>query len=558
MTTATATELHSSPSLAQTATHAASTRLIWILAIQIPSIVALGWFLWARPHYQFFPIAVLGAVLLAWTRLRDEVSFRPGRKSTILILLSSSLVLQTGALLIHSYWLIGISLPISLTAFLYAVGNWSFVRRCWPSLGLLVMVVPPPFGLDLEMVAGLRTLTANLGSHAMNTIGLLNLRNGNVITVGERDLFVEEACSGVNSLLSSLCCVLIWSGLTRSHWAVTLVLFGAAFFWLLIANVLRVTLVATSLHWWGVDLSSGWQHDTLGVCTFVLGLFMTWSTAQLLFFAGRRHPFYDDKKTPKTIVPGARELPWPRVPLSSPGGMLIFSAATLVTFSFVVLYRDDFIDWDAGRSELIVDRLGELVQDDLPGDIQGLRIEEFKTEKRGRASTSGEHSRTWRGIARSTRFLAAVDYPFDDWHELTNCYRGQGWEIVSSKDVASPNDAETTIKEVFMKREGYQTGYLLFALFDANGTTIPSNSTSNSFWLRPGSLLGQLAGRGRPEKTVPSYQVQTLVVGSDEPDPVTRQTAKELFKRACGAARSRLTEGNAPHSFAERGVDAAR
>ena len=40
--------------------------------------------LWGRPHYQFFPLALIGAAFLAWTRLKEVPRpFVPDRKSVV-------------------------------------------------------------------------------------------------------------------------------------------------------------------------------------------------------------------------------------------------------------------------------------------------------------------------------------------------------------------------------------------------------------------------------------------------------------------------------------------
>src|SRR4051812_8779944 len=44
----------------------------------LPLLVAHGRQLWLRPHYQFFPLALVGAAVLAWPVLKDGPRSRPG------------------------------------------------------------------------------------------------------------------------------------------------------------------------------------------------------------------------------------------------------------------------------------------------------------------------------------------------------------------------------------------------------------------------------------------------------------------------------------------------
>src|ERR1017187_193574 len=62
--------------------------------------------LWGRPHYQFFPLALIGAAFLAWTRLKEVPRpFVPGRASWTALLLAASFFFLVAATLYWSPWL---------------------------------------------------------------------------------------------------------------------------------------------------------------------------------------------------------------------------------------------------------------------------------------------------------------------------------------------------------------------------------------------------------------------------------------------------------------------
>ena len=104
-------------------------------------------------------------------------------------------------------------------------------------------------------------------------------------------------------------------------------------------------------------------------------------------------------------------------------------------------------------------------------------------------------------------------------------------------DVPSPNDDGTTIREIEMKRPGFQSGYLLYTLFDARGTPKSSSGGVIQSWARPDSLLGRLVGIPAPIKgETTTYQVQVFLTGSGEPEAEVRLAARELFKAVSAAA----------------------
>ena len=533
-------EIDSSSVPVQQAERSPSMKIAWVLAAQVPLLIVYGCHLWDRPHYQFFPLAVVAAGWLAVQRMREAADFKPGKQRTIQFLLFGSFLLQIAALVIHSYWLIGISLPISLSALLYAAGGWRLTYRCWPSLALLVLCIPPPYALDNRLVTGLRSLTSTLGSDALNAIKLPHLRNGNIFEVGGRELFVEDACSGINSLFSSICCVLVYAALIRMHWITTLILSAAAVFWLLAANVLRVALVAIGISWLDLDLTSGLAHEALGVGTFALGLFLTWSTAQFMLFFLRPHPAYVVKPMRTGMAQG--RIPSPAVPLSKTASRLLLGATAMVALFFVAVYRND-LGSNFQYDDRIADRLNHLAEGDLPV-AKSWTVNEFKIDHRDMDSAFGEHSRIWKVRIASFNADASVDFPFKGHHDLTICYTSHGWDLDRSNDIPSPLGDGGTVREVVMKRSGFQTAYLLFGLYDAAGQMVsPPPEFTGGFWARRDALFVRLAGQGRaPPRKTTTYQVQVLLTGFGEPDAEVRRTAAELFKATYGAATARVTE----------------
>src|SRR5439155_1376873 len=89
--------------------------------------------------------------------------------------------------------------PLALPAALpQAAGGRKLVRAVLPAIVLLLLVIPPPFGLDNRLVNGLQTLTSKCGNYILDYLGVLHLPSGNLIEVAGKRYFVEEACSGIN------------------------------------------------------------------------------------------------------------------------------------------------------------------------------------------------------------------------------------------------------------------------------------------------------------------------------------------------------------------------
>ena len=100
----------------------------------------------------------------------------------------------------------------------------------------------------------------------------------------DRHLFVEEACSGIVSLLSIIaCCAIlaVWQNRPAPH-AILLTVSGML--WAGILNVFRITILAIGLDRLGIDLSEGWRHEALGLVLFSGTLALSFCTDRLLLF----------------------------------------------------------------------------------------------------------------------------------------------------------------------------------------------------------------------------------------------------------------------------------
>ncbi len=254
------------------------------LAAHLPLLILHAQQIWMRPHYQFFPLVLLGAAVLAFLRLRDLGPLTPAPAPRAWPLLGAAWILLAAAELLYSSWLGTTAALAALAALLYALGGARLFRAALPAWLLLWLAVPPPFELDRQLILWLQSLTARWASAALDVVGVYHVMAGNVVEVGGRRLLVEEACSGVNSLFSTLACTLFYVFFVRRPPVRAVLLLAAAVGWVLAANVVRVAAIAFLAARWGIDLSEGWRHETLGAGLFVAVLGLVWSTDRLLLF----------------------------------------------------------------------------------------------------------------------------------------------------------------------------------------------------------------------------------------------------------------------------------
>jgi exosortase len=491
----------------------------------LPLLVAHLRQLWLRPHYGFLPFVLLGAAVLAVVRLRGPLTrAAPPRGTTALA--AAAWVLLVAAELLYSPWLGAVAALTALAAAALGAGGVPLLRRLGPCLAMLALLVPPPFELDRSLILALQRLTTAWAGLVLDYLGVPHVLAGNVVEINGRRLLVEEACSGINSLLPTLACSLFFVLLVRRPPVRAALLVAAAVAWALTANMARVVVVASLSASHGLDLTTGRRHEAVGFVLFGVVLALVWSTDKLLEFLAAPTGAPMSASDPCVVAPPPR--PW--------------FAAWPVALAFLAVPALHF--WAYGRADArewpaAADAVAALDADALPACCALWERQGFTTETRDPGSSYGETSRAWTYRHGADVATASLDYPFPDWHDLTRCYTSQGWVIDEETvhDAAGAGDVPGGYVEVKLSQPAYQCGYLLFCQFDGRGRPLPPRHGGARLALsRHESALRQLGQlvRGSPaappdEPGGPVYQFQLLWEGSAPPTPVQQQQARVLF-----------------------------
>lgn len=162
--------------------------------------------------------------------------------------------------------------------------NWSAVV----AIGLWCLSAPIPPGSSSRLTLGLQLAVTEYVLRALHLLGIAAERHGNIIELATTSVGVEEACSGIRSLISCVFAGLFFSAtLVRRAWARALII-GLAAPIAIAMNFVRsltLTLLANS----GVDISGRW-HDVTGYAVLAITAALLAGLALLLEAHAKRHP----------------------------------------------------------------------------------------------------------------------------------------------------------------------------------------------------------------------------------------------------------------------------
>ena len=149
-------------------------------------------------------------------------------------------------------------------------------------LGFLFLMVPLPESL-LNMIAfPLQLIAANAAVSSLHWIGIPALLEGNIIHLAQTELFVEQACSGIRSLMSLITLSILFAHFFQRRALERAVLVASTIPIAIAVNALRVSLTGILAHAYGEEVATGAIHDLEGVLTFGVAFGLLMLEARLL------------------------------------------------------------------------------------------------------------------------------------------------------------------------------------------------------------------------------------------------------------------------------------
>lgn len=473
--------------------------------------------LWQRPYYQFFPMALAGAVLLAKRGLEElPRPLRPGAPLLTILLLAASFILLALGLLLWSPWLAGIAALLCVAGLAWGSGGWRALQAVFPTLLLLCTFIPPPLALDARLMVALRGLAVQWSSRLLDFLGVVHSLSGNVIDLPQRQLLVEEACSGINSVLLTLAtCVFFIFWRRRSLWRL-LICLPFVFAGVLLGNVVRICFGAWLQFYYHHDILSGWRHETVGLILLVGYVALIVSLDELMEFL--THPV----QPAPPVAPPAVVAPRPAVAAAMAPAWMLTVAATFALLGAVTLgvklHAQKKHYHLAGHTVLPA-----TTTFNLPPQVGGWKRLDAASPFH-KAQTQGINSQSWNYQNGELVASVAIDYPFLGYHDVRECYSLIGWSIDQSTretSLGGPGEpAGIPHLAVEMSREPVSHASLWFSTVDEEGN-----------WLERPAVAKGLLERWQltDQPLTSSYRVQLLVAGYAPLTTTEREQARQLF-----------------------------
>lgn len=492
-----------------------SLRNLWCVILLAfgfaPLVIIFLLDLWRQPEYQFFPEAVAAAAYFAWTRNR-EVS-RPlvsGQPVLTVFLMAASLAILLLGLAIWSPWLGAVSSLMAGVGVAWWFGGWAMLRAMTPAFVMLAVIIPPPLGLEVQLGLFLRSMATTLSSHTLHLLGVTHSVEGHVIALPGQKLLVEEACSGINSLMFITAFSLFYMLWRRRQIWCYAILIPAAIAMVVMGNVVRISLGAWLRYHDGLDILTGWKHEWLSIILVVIYIALVIGMEHIL---PRRRASLQE--TPAGNIPYGQTL--------GKRPSIRWAWAAGCVFAILGLFGV-FRAWEKSREGIEPLRMARSGLRDnasfqMPGKIGNWIRLESGSPTVNKIESLGLSTLIWTYETREMRAVVALDYPISGYHDVAGCYINAGWTIERKEYIAPQTDKPDRI-EIEMKKPAGNHGTLWFATMNEQGRRVDEAAPDRNF-------IGRFVNLGAPRET--TYRIQLLIVGTKPLDSHGRAEAEKLF-----------------------------
>ncbi len=252
--------------------------------LAIPTIARLGREVWTREIGAHGPIVLATGAWLLWSASPGMRSTaRPAPAWAVVLVALPCLALYAFGRAFDFISLEGLGLYGEMLAMALSLVGFRTMAKNWFPFVYLAFLVPPPGWVIDRFTAPLRTFVSYVSTTGLQAAGIPIVREGVTLIVAQYQLLVEDACSGMNSIIGLTAISLFYIYLMHrasGRYALMLVLCVVPI--AIAANIIRITVLVLITYHYGDAAAQGFLHMTAGSVLFICALLLIFGLDKML------------------------------------------------------------------------------------------------------------------------------------------------------------------------------------------------------------------------------------------------------------------------------------
>ena len=248
--------------------------LFGFLALALPSVWSLSQTLWKGEDQEHGPILLAIVLWLFWRIANTKSVFTKKPQAWIgfiLVIFSAFIYIIGRSQEIYAFE-IGAFIPL-IIGIMITLHGVTFVKKYWFPLLFLVFLIPLPAFITDWLTSGLKNHISYWAEVILYQLDYPVSRSGVILYVGQYQLLVADACSGMNSLFSLIAVGILYVYLNgdifeKRSFVLLISIVPIAF----VANVIRVLTLILVTYYYGDEAGQGFIHSFAGIAVFATSL----------------------------------------------------------------------------------------------------------------------------------------------------------------------------------------------------------------------------------------------------------------------------------------------
>jgi exosortase D (VPLPA-CTERM-specific) len=377
--------------------------------------------------HGFIVVALVPLFLWGRRNLILQLSSRRTWPGVVLVVVAQ--LLGIVANLAESYYAEQLAVVMTVLGLLIAAFGTGPIRLFAPMAALLVLAVPLPYTLQAMLTLKLQLLSTSIGTGIIDALGIPVFVEGNIVDLGDYQLQVAEACSGLRYLFPLLCIGLVIAVLYRAPAWKRAVLVVSAVPLTVLINGARIAVTGVLVNAFGNAAATGFLHWFEGYVIF--GLAASILLLEIVLLQGFRFTFRDIdplfQSTPTATARAPMRLTVSRAlaVFACAGGLTVTSLLSLASGSAPPPNRQMLATFPG--------RIGDWVA--RPQQLDSIIVEKLKATDTLLADFGNNA-----GARPVNVFIAYYDFLTRGAaiHSPRVCLPAGGWEFVSFQERAFP------------------------------------------------------------------------------------------------------------------------
>jgi exosortase len=229
-----------------------------------------------QPDYSHGFLVLPLALFFLWTKRATfpKSAVRPSLYGAGLLLIACGLRYVAAALYLGP--LDGWTIPVWIAGAVWMVAGWRVLRWSLPSIAFLYFMVPIPFTAESWLSVPLQAVATKLSTACLLMLGQPALAEGNTIWIGDHQMFVEEACSGLRIFVGIFALAFAFALFSNWSWWQKGLALAAALPIAIVANVARVVSTGLLYELASSGAAKRFSHDLSGLVMIPFAALLFW------------------------------------------------------------------------------------------------------------------------------------------------------------------------------------------------------------------------------------------------------------------------------------------